>query len=76
MMKTEREYQCLGEWREGDMMYALTYRPDTHTHECFAGVTLPDGRMFIKEAGKVGGICGRGVRPHIMGMELIRKGNN
>ncbi|KAF2352030.1 hypothetical protein FHG87_017218, partial [Trinorchestia longiramus] len=73
MIPGERDYRCIGEWTEGDKIYALTYRPDTHTHECFVGAETPDGRVFIREAGSVPGLCERGVQPHIMGMELKQK---
>uniref|UniRef100_A0A2P2I5V0 Carboxyl-ester lipase n=1 Tax=Hirondellea gigas TaxID=1518452 RepID=A0A2P2I5V0_9CRUS len=69
----QRDYLCIGEWTEGDKIYGLTYRPDTHTHECFVGVKTEQGKVFIKEAGSVNGICGRGVRPEIMGMELVQE---
>ncbi|XP_047738759.1 mucin-1-like [Hyalella azteca] len=74
-LNTERDYRCIGEWREDDHVYALTYRPDTHTHECFVGTETRDGHVYVKEAGGVAGACARGVRPDVMGMLLVRKGS-
>ncbi|XP_071543356.1 uncharacterized protein [Panulirus ornatus] len=69
-VKQEREYQCLGQWEEEGRVYALTYRRDIHTYECFVGVIKTDGVVFIKEAGAR---CSRGVQPVILGMKLHRK---
>lgn len=66
----QREYQCLGQWEEEGRVYALTYRRDIHTYECFVGVIKTDGVVFIKEAGAR---CSRGVQPVILGMKLHRK---
>lgn len=69
----EREYQCLGQWEEEGRVYALTYRRDIHTYECFVGVIKPGGVVFIKEAGAR---CSRGVQPEVLGMKLHRKGES
>ncbi|XP_071543355.1 uncharacterized protein [Panulirus ornatus] len=70
ILPSEREYQCLGQWEEEGRVYALTYRRDIHTYECFVGVIKTDGVVFIKEAGAR---CSRGVQPVILGMKLHRK---
>lgn len=70
---TEREYQCLGQWEEEGRLYAMTYRRDIHTYECFVGIIKPNGEVFIKEAGPV---CSRGVNPEVLGMKLQKKGKN
>lgn len=69
----EREYQCLGQWTEDRRIYALTFRRDIRTYECFVGVIRPDGTVFIKEAESEAG-CSRNVQPEVLGMKLQRKG--
>ncbi|XP_043223273.1 uncharacterized protein LOC122382250 isoform X2 [Amphibalanus amphitrite] len=67
----ERQYRCLGTWREGDVLYTYTQRLDALTYECFAGRVLPDGRVFIGDASTETG-CRRHVDPATSGM-LIRR---
>ncbi|XP_069156965.1 uncharacterized protein [Procambarus clarkii] len=69
-LKQEREYQCLGQWEEEGRVYALTYRRDIRTYECFVGIIKTGGVVFIKEAGAR---CSRGIQPEIFGMKLHRK---
>ncbi|XP_064116728.1 uncharacterized protein LOC135222585 [Macrobrachium nipponense] len=69
----EREYQCLGQWEEEGRIYALTYRRDIRTYECFVGIIRSNGVVFIKEAGTE---CSRGVQPEVLGMKLHRKGDS
>lgn len=71
----EREYQCLGQWTEDGRIYALTYRRDIRTYECFVGVIKSDGTVFIKEAESEAG-CSRNVQPEVFGMKLQRKGES
>ena len=33
----EREYRCLGQWKEGELVYTYTQRKDVGTYECFVG---------------------------------------
>ncbi|KAK8750038.1 hypothetical protein OTU49_015204 [Cherax quadricarinatus] len=66
----QREYQCLGQWEEEGRVYALTYRRDIHTYECFVGLIRTGGVVFIKEAGAR---CSRGIQPEVLGMKLYRK---
>nr|XP_045581955.1 uncharacterized protein LOC123745431 isoform X2 [Procambarus clarkii] len=66
----QREYQCLGQWEEEGRVYALTYRRDIRTYECFVGIIKTGGVVFIKEAGAR---CSRGIQPEIFGMKLHRK---
>ncbi|XP_050737672.1 uncharacterized protein LOC127009040 isoform X3 [Eriocheir sinensis] len=68
----QREYQCLGQWTEDGRIYALTYRRDIRTYECFVGVIKSDGTVFIKEAESEAG-CSRNVQPEVFGMKLQRK---
>ncbi|XP_066938431.1 uncharacterized protein [Macrobrachium rosenbergii] len=72
-LKQEREYQCLGQWEEEGRIYALTYRRDIRTYECFVGIIRSNGVVFIKEAGTE---CSRGVQPEVLGMKLHRKGDS
>lgn len=67
----QREYQCLGQWTEDKRIYALTFRRDIRTYECFVGVILPDGTVFIKEAESEAG-CSRNVQPEVLGMKLSK----
>ncbi|XP_045102880.1 uncharacterized protein LOC123499210 isoform X2 [Portunus trituberculatus] len=71
-LKQEREYQCLGQWTEDKRIYALTFRRDIRTYECFVGVIRPDGTVFIKEAESEAG-CSRDVQPEVLGMKLRKE---
>lgn len=62
----EREYQCLGQWQEDDVVYIYTKRRDVGTYECFVG-TMNGQEIFIKEAGEH---CQREVDPNRYGMQL------
>ncbi|CAH2006229.1 unnamed protein product [Acanthoscelides obtectus] len=68
----EREYQCLGHWREGNFLYTYTQRNDVApgTYECFVGSIITDMNIYIKEAG---GHCQRNVDPLRYGMQLTKK---
>lgn len=65
-LNTEREYQCLGQWQENDVIYIYTKRRDVGTHECFAG-SMTRGEIYIKEAGEH---CQRDIDPNRYGMQL------
>ena len=71
--RPEREYQCLGQWTEDKRIYALTFRRDIKTYECFVGVIRQDGTVFIKEAESEAG-CSRNVQPEVLGMKLRKMG--
>ncbi|XP_018568692.1 uncharacterized protein LOC108908962 isoform X2 [Anoplophora glabripennis] len=68
----EREYQCLGHWREANLLYTYTQRRDVAagTYECFVGSIFTDEEIYIKEAGEH---CQRNVDPLRHGMKLIKK---
>lgn len=68
----EREYQCLGHWRERNLLYTYTERKDVSagTYECFVGSIITEGEIYIKEAGEH---CQRNVDPLRYGMKLIKK---
>lgn len=67
----QREYRCLGQWEEEGHLYALTYRPDIHSYECFVGkLKNNDQVVYIKEAGSS---CTRGLLPEVLGMKMHRK---
>lgn len=68
----EREYKCLGHWREADLLYTYTQRKDVAagTYECFVGSIITDNDIFIKEAGEH---CQRHVDPLTFGMKLNRQ---
>nr|CAI5831537.1 unnamed protein product [Callosobruchus analis] len=68
----EREYQCLGHWREGNLLYTYTQRNDVApgTYECFVGSIITDMSIYIKEAG---GHCQRNIDPLRYGMQLTKK---
>ncbi|KAJ8955379.1 hypothetical protein NQ318_003476 [Aromia moschata] len=68
----EREYQCLGHWREANFLYTYTQRRDVAagTYECFVGSIITDNEIFIKEAGEH---CQRNVDPLRYGMKLIKQ---
>ncbi|KAJ8980707.1 hypothetical protein NQ317_019201 [Molorchus minor] len=48
----EREYQCLGHWRESNFLYTYTQRRDVAagTYECFVGSIITDQEIFIKRS--------------------------
>lgn len=71
MIKTEREYRCLGQWEENGLVYTYTKRQDVGTYECFVGGILSDNKLYIKEAGEH---CQRHVNPFRYGMELNKVG--
>lgn len=64
---SEREYQCLGQWKENDVVYTFTMRRDVGVYECFVGALSSNQDIFIKEAGEH---CQRDVDPHRYGMQL------
>ncbi|KAL3290191.1 hypothetical protein HHI36_023550 [Cryptolaemus montrouzieri] len=66
----EREYECLGHWREGNLLYTYTQRMDVAagTYECFVGSITPKKEIFIKEAGSS---CQRNIDPVRNGMQLV-----
>lgn len=68
----EREYQCLGHWREANLLYTYTQRRDVAagTYECFVGSIITDEEIYINEAGQH---CQRNVDPLRYGMKLIKK---
>lgn len=63
---TEREYQCLGQWHEHDVVYIYTKRRDVGTYECFVG-SITGQDIFLKEAGEH---CQRDIDPNRYGMQL------
>ncbi|XP_060516050.1 uncharacterized protein LOC132695666 isoform X2 [Cylas formicarius] len=67
----EREYQCLGHWRESALLYTYTERKDVAdgTYECFVGSIITDKDIYIKEAGEH---CQRNIEPLRYGMKLIK----
>ena len=68
----EREYRCLGQWRESSVTYTYAERRDVASYECFAGVVVDDGQIYIMEAGEN---CIRGPDVLNFGMKLIKQGN-
>lgn len=68
----EREYKCLGHWREEELLYTYTERKDIAggNYECFVGSIIP-GRedIFITEAGEH---CRRNINPLLIGMNLTK----
>nr|XP_023027097.1 uncharacterized protein LOC111515090 [Leptinotarsa decemlineata] len=68
----EREYQCLGHWRESSLLYTYAQRKDVAagTYECFVGSIITDHEIYIKEAGEH---CQRHVDPLRYGMKLTKK---
>ncbi|CAG9855095.1 unnamed protein product [Phyllotreta striolata] len=68
----EREYQCLGHWRERSLLYTYTERKDVApgTYECFVGSIITESEIYIKEAGEH---CQRNVDPLRYGMMLTKK---
>lgn len=66
----EREYRCLGKFTDRDLTYTYTERRDVLGYECFVGVIINDGELFIKEAGEH---CQRDVEPLRLGMKVTRQ---
>ncbi|XP_030746317.1 uncharacterized protein LOC115875083 [Sitophilus oryzae] len=67
----EREYQCLGHWKEMNLLYTYTERKDVAdgTYECFVGSINSDKEIYIKEAGEH---CQRNINPSLYGMKLTK----
>ncbi|KAL1493392.1 hypothetical protein ABEB36_011453 [Hypothenemus hampei] len=67
----EREYQCLGHWKEANLLYTYTERRDVAdgTYECFVGSIISDKEINIKEAGEH---CQRNIDPQKYGMRLTK----
>nr|XP_045585186.1 uncharacterized protein LOC123747194 [Procambarus clarkii] len=66
----EREYRCLGQWSETGVTYTYTERRDQANYECFAGVVVDDGEIYIMEAGVN---CQRGLEVLSCGMKLVKQ---
>ncbi|XP_042887996.1 uncharacterized protein LOC122263573 [Penaeus japonicus] len=66
----EREYRCLGQWSETTVTYTYTERRDQAGYECFAGVVVSDGEIYIMEAGVN---CQRGLEALSFGMKLVKQ---
>lgn len=66
----EREYKCLGEWKEEGVMYAYTRRLDLPQYQCFVGQIVSATDVFIKEAGDN---CVRGIDPLSFGMKMTKQ---
>ena len=66
----EREYRCLGKFADRGLTYTYTERRDVLGYECFVGVIINDGELFIKEAGEH---CQRDVEPLRLGMKVTRQ---
>lgn len=69
----EREYKCLGHWREAELLYTYTQRQDVAAgiYECFVGSIISDTEIFIKEAGEH---CQRQADPLKYVMKLNKQG--
>lgn len=70
----EREYKCLGHWRENGFLYTYTQRHDVAagTYECFVGSIISANEdIYIKEAGTH---CQRNINPLKDGMKLTKQG--
>ena len=65
----EREYRCLGQWREEGLIYTYTERRDMIGYECFVGVLTAKGDIYLLEAGQN---CERGHEPMKSGMRLTQ----
>ena len=65
----EREYRCLGQWKEQDLIYTYTERRDLIGYECFVGLITKKGDIYLKEAGNN---CERGQEPLKYGMRLTQ----
>ena len=66
---TEREYRCLGQWKEDDLIYTYTERRDLIGYECFVGLITKKGDIYLKEAGNN---CERSLEPLKYGMRLTQ----
>ena len=67
----EREYRCLGNWEEDNILYTYTQRKDMPGHQCFAGKINRSGEeAFINEAGES---CKRGEDPLLVGMNITKE---
>lgn len=71
----EREYRCLGYWKDDDLLYTYTQRQDkiaAGTYECFVGSIVSDKEDYIniKEAGEH---CQRNMDALTAGMKLIKQ---
>lgn len=66
-MRTERRYQCLGQWTENNIIYTYAKRLDVPTYECFLGALASSDEIFIKEAGEH---CRRDIDPYRYSMQL------
>ena len=71
ILLAEREYRCLGQWREDQVTYTYTERRDAASYECFAGVVVDEGEIYIMEAGEN---CIRGLDVLTSGMKLVKQG--
>lgn len=67
----DREYRCLGQWKEGNLLYTYTQRTDASAYECFVGFIMSNHEIYIIEAGEH---CDRKLDPFRFGMKLLRKG--
>ena len=65
----EREYRCLGQWKEDGMIYTYTERRDLIGYECFVGLITAKGDIYLREAGHN---CERGQEPLKYGMRLTQ----
>jgi len=75
MVYEEREYKCIGHWRNDDHLYTYTKRHDisAEVYECFVGSIIPGKEdIYIKEAGEH---CQRKIDPLVNGMKLEKKKN-
>lgn len=63
----EREYRCLGQWEEDNLVYTYTQRLDIGTFECFVGAINSTDEILLKEAGEY---CQRSADPLKYGMRL------
>ena len=69
LLISEREYRCLGQWKEENLIYTYTERRDQIGYECFVGLITQKGDIFLKEAGNN---CERGQEPLKYGMRLTQ----
>jgi len=63
----DREYECLGQWEENNLLFTYTRRKDLQSLECFVGSTDEDGQLYLIESGPY---CKRGLAVTQYGMEL------
>jgi len=68
----DREYECLGQWEEDNLLYTYTRRKDIPGYECFVAHVGQDGRVSLAEGGSD---CKRGMRVHLFGMKLTKRRN-